>query len=57
MATETKKKKRKEEAYPWKAGTNSGHTPNLKQSILRLSIYMASTHLLDSGTSLNFLCN
>jgi len=41
MATETKKeKKRKEEAYPWKAGTSSGHTTNLKQFILRLSISM-----------------
>jgi hypothetical protein len=39
MATATKKK-RKEEAYPWKAGTSSGHTTNLKQSILRLSISM-----------------
>ncbi len=29
-----KKKKRKEEAYPWKSGTSSGHTTNLKQSIL-----------------------
>jgi hypothetical protein len=28
------KKKRKEEAYPWKAGASSGHTTNLKQSIL-----------------------
>ncbi len=35
-----KKKKRKEEAYPWKAGVSSGHTKNLKQSILRLSISM-----------------
>ncbi len=26
--------KRKEEAYPWKAGTSSGHITNLKQSIL-----------------------
>jgi hypothetical protein len=32
MATATKKIK--EEAYPWKAGTSSGHTANLKQSIL-----------------------
>ncbi len=31
-----KKKKRKEEAYPSKAGASSGHTTNLKQSILRL---------------------
>jgi hypothetical protein len=28
------KKKRKEEAYPWKAGTSSGHITSLKQSIL-----------------------
>jgi hypothetical protein len=28
------KKRRKEEAYPWKAGTSSGHITNLKQSIL-----------------------
>jgi hypothetical protein len=28
------KKKRKEEAYPWKAGVSSGHITNLKQSIL-----------------------
>jgi hypothetical protein len=45
MATATKKKrkekKRKEEAYPWKAGTSSGHTTNLKQSILRLLISMS----------------
>jgi hypothetical protein len=34
------KKKRKEEAYPWQAGACSGHTTNLKQSILRLSISM-----------------
>ncbi len=26
--------KKKEEAYPWKAGTSSGHITNLKQSIL-----------------------
>jgi hypothetical protein len=36
MTTATKKRKRKEEAYPWKAGTGSGHTINLKQYILRL---------------------
>ncbi len=29
-----KKKNRKEEAYPWKAGASSGHITNLKQSIL-----------------------
>jgi hypothetical protein len=34
MAAATKKKKRKEEAYPWKAGASSGHITNLKQSIL-----------------------
>jgi hypothetical protein len=34
MAAATKKKKRKEEAHPWKAGASSGHTTNLKQSIL-----------------------
>jgi hypothetical protein len=33
MAAATKKK-RKEEAYPWKASASSGHTTNLKQSIL-----------------------
>jgi hypothetical protein len=42
MATATKK----EEAYPWKAGASSGHTANLKQSILRLSIYMATTLIM-----------
>jgi hypothetical protein len=31
MAAATKKE---EEAYPWKAGTSSGHITNLKQSIL-----------------------
>ena len=35
------KKERKEEAYPWKAGASSGHTTNLKQSILEtLDIYV-----------------
>ncbi len=34
MAAATKKKKRKEEAYPLKAGASSGHITNLKQSIL-----------------------
>jgi hypothetical protein len=33
MAAATKKK-RKEDAYPWKAGTSSGHITNLEQSIL-----------------------
>ncbi len=42
-----KEKKRKEEAYPWKAGTSSWHTTNLKQSILRLSISMnLAQHLI-----------
>jgi hypothetical protein len=35
-----KKKKRKEEAYPCKAGPSSRHATNLKQSILILSISM-----------------
>jgi hypothetical protein len=39
MGTATKKE-RKEEAYPWKVGASRGHTTNLKQSILRLSISM-----------------
>jgi hypothetical protein len=43
MLTVTKKK-RKEEAHPWKAGTSSGHTTNLEQSILRLSISMLVTN-------------
>jgi hypothetical protein len=43
MATATKKKKRKEEAYPWKASASSGHATKLKQSILRLSISMVVT--------------
>jgi hypothetical protein len=34
MTTATTKKKRIEEAYPWKAGTSSGNITNLKQSIL-----------------------
>ncbi len=29
-----KKKEKKEDTYPWKAGPSSGHTTNLKQSIL-----------------------
>jgi hypothetical protein len=33
MAAATKKGK-KEDAYPWKAGTSSGHITNFKQSIL-----------------------
>jgi hypothetical protein len=34
MEAATKKKKRKEEAYPSNAGASSGHITNLKQSIL-----------------------
>jgi hypothetical protein len=34
MAAATKKKRKKEEAYPWKAGSSSRHITNLKQSIL-----------------------
>jgi hypothetical protein len=45
MATATKKK-RKEEAYPWKAGASSRHTTNLKQSILRLSVSMVASYLI-----------
>jgi hypothetical protein len=42
MAAATKKK-RKEEAYPWKAGSSSGHITNLKQSILEtFDIYAQS---------------
>jgi uncharacterized membrane protein (DUF2068 family) len=33
MAAATKKKKRKEETYPWKAGASSGHITKLMQSI------------------------
>jgi hypothetical protein len=41
-------KKRKEEAYPWKACASIGHTTNLKQSILRLLLSMLwpQRHLL-----------
>ncbi len=35
-----RKEKKKLSAYPWKAGASSGHTTNLKQSILRLLISM-----------------
>jgi len=44
MAAATKKKKRKEEAYPWKAGASSGHIANLKQSILEtFNIYASNS--------------
>jgi hypothetical protein len=41
MALQQKKRK-KEEAYHWKASASSGHTTNLKQSILRVSISMVT---------------
>ncbi len=41
MAAATKK--RKEEAYPWKAGASSGHITNLKQSILETFDTYATT--------------
>jgi hypothetical protein len=45
MAAATKKK-RKEEAYPWKAGASSGHTTILKQSILEtFDIYVHAPNL------------
>jgi hypothetical protein len=59
MATATKKeKKRKEKAYLWKAGASSGHTTNLKHSILRLSISMClcvNHRYLWCNSALNFL--
>jgi hypothetical protein len=43
MATATKiKKKKKRRSLLWKAGSSRGHTTNLKQSILRLSISMVT---------------
>ncbi len=54
MATVTKK-----EAYPWKAGASSGHTTNLKQSILRLSIsmIMRRSNVLSLPLQFVFLAN
>jgi hypothetical protein len=47
MAAATKKKKRKEEAYPWNAGASSGHITNLKQSVLEtFDIYSLKTSTL-----------
>ncbi len=51
-ATTTKEKKRKEEAYLWKAGTSSGHITNLKQSILDfrylwVNHYFVLSHLIN----------
>ncbi len=49
MAAATKKKKRKEEVYPWKAGTSSGHITNLKQSILEtFDIYASNVAIVTS---------
>jgi len=42
MAAATKKK-RKGEAYPWKAGASSRHITNLKQSILDFRCLWAQT--------------
>jgi hypothetical protein len=40
-------KKRKEEAYPWKAGTSSRHITNLKQSILEtFDIYVLEPSIM-----------
>jgi hypothetical protein len=37
-------KKRKQEAYPWKASSSSGHITNLKESILEtFNIYDCSS--------------
>jgi hypothetical protein len=51
MATATKKKEKKKEAYPWKAGASSGHTTNLKQSILRLLISMLVIQLIPNQSN------
>ncbi len=46
------KKKRKEEAYPWKAGSGSGHITNLKQSILEtFDIYGMSQQFCEITSS------
>ncbi len=51
MATATKK----EEAYSWKAGTSSGHTTKLKQSILRLLISMHRPYIEKKFTAVFYL--
>jgi len=56
MATATKKK-RKVEAYLWKAGARSGHTTKLKQSILRLSISMVTKHQIHLFFALSIFIN
>jgi hypothetical protein len=49
MSSATKKeKKRKEEAYPWKAGDSSGHITNLKQSILEAFDIYATNRASDT---------
>jgi hypothetical protein len=49
MANATKKRKEKKKLYTWKAGANSGHTTNLKQSILEtFNIYAISPVLLNA---------
>jgi hypothetical protein len=57
MAAATKKK-RKEEAYPWKAGASSGHITNLKQSILEtFDIYGFTTEIEGQAiNSLSYFC-
>ncbi len=46
-------KKRKEEAYSWKAGASSGHVTNLKQSILEtFDIYGRAISGLKTADSL-----
>ncbi len=47
--------KKKEEAYPLKAGASSRHTTNLKQSILRLSISMVFTQVRKQYVSMLLL--
>jgi hypothetical protein len=48
MATATKK--RKEEAYPWKASASRRHITNLRQSILEtFDIYGSTTDLVMVG--------
>jgi hypothetical protein len=49
-----KKRKSKEEAYPWKAGTSNGHITNLKQSVLEtFNIYVPDPKSKQSGEEAN----
>ncbi len=41
-------------AYPWNAGASSGHTTNLKKSILRFSISMTQKRVFDKVLELLF---